>query len=159
MASIEGSRPILVELQALVVSTHLGMPRRTAQGVDANRISLLVAVMEKRLGIHLINYDIFLNIAGGMKVEEPGADLGVITSIASSLKDKLIDAEMVVFGEVGLGGEVRGVSQSEVRVKEAARLGFKRCLLPKQNQEKVKGTKGIELIGVRTVREAMDVLF
>jgi DNA repair protein RadA/Sms len=159
MASIEGSRPILVELQALVVSTHLGMPRRTAQGVDANRISLLVAVMEKRLGIHLINYDIFLNIAGGMKVEEPGADLGVITSIASSLKDKLIDAEMVVFGEVGLGGEVRGVSQSEVRVKEAARLGFKRCLLPKQNQEKVKGTKGIELIGVRTVREAMEVLF
>ena len=94
-----------------------------------------------------------------MRVEEPGADLGVITSIASSLKDKLIDPEMVVFGEVGLGGEVRGVSQSEVRVKEAARLGFKRCLLPKQNQEKVKGTKGIELIGIRTVREAMDILF
>lgn len=159
MASIEGSRPILVELQALVVSTHLAMPRRTAQGVDANRISLLVAVMEKRLGIHLINYDIFLNIAGGVRVEEPGADLGVITSIASSLKDKLIDPEMVVFGEVGLGGEVRGVSQSEVRVKEAARLGFKRCLLPKQNQDKVKGAKGIELIGVRTVREAMEVLF
>jgi DNA repair protein RadA/Sms len=159
MASIEGSRPILVELQALVVSTHLAMPRRTAQGVDANRISLLVAVMEKRLGIHLSNYDIFLNIAGGVRVEEPGADLGVITSIASSLKDKLIDPEMVVFGEVGLGGEVRGVSQSEVRVKEAARLGFKRCLLPKQNQDKVKGAKGIELIGVRTVREAMEVLF
>jgi DNA repair protein RadA/Sms len=159
MASIEGSRPILVELQALVVSTHLAMPRRTAQGVDANRISLLVAVMEKRLGIHLINYDIFLNIAGGVRVEEPGADLGVITSIASSLKDKLIDPEMVVFGEVGLGGEVRGVGQSEVRVKEAARLGFKRCLLPKQNQDKVKGAKGIELIGVRTVREAMEVLF
>jgi DNA repair protein RadA/Sms len=159
MASIEGSRPILVELQALVVSTHLGVPRRTAQGVDANRISLLVAVMEKRLGIHLINYDIFLNIAGGVRVEEPGADLGVITSIASSLKDKLIDPEMVVFGEVGLGGEVRGVSQSEVRVKEAARLGFKRCLLPKQNQEKVKGTKGIELIGIRTVWEAMEILF
>jgi DNA repair protein RadA/Sms len=159
MASIEGSRPILVELQALVVSTHLAMPRRTAQGVDANRISLLVAVMEKRLGIHLINYDIFLNIAGGVRVEEPGADLGVIASIASSLKDKLIDPEMVVFGEVGLGGEVRGVSQSEVRVKEAARLGFKRCLLPKQNQDKVKGAKGIELIGVRTVREAMEALF
>ena len=159
MASIEGSRPILVELQALVVSTHLAMPRRTAQGVDANRISLLVAVMEKRLGIHLINYDIFLNIAGGVRVEEPGADLGVITSIASSLKDKLIDPEMVVFGEVGLGGEVRGVGQSEVRVKEAARLGFKRCLLPKQNQDKVKGAKGIELIGVRTIREAMEVFF
>jgi DNA repair protein RadA/Sms len=110
MASIEGSRPILVEIQALVVSTHFGVPRRTAEGVDANRVSLLVAVMEKRLGMHLINHDIFLNIAGGIRVEEPGADLGVIASIASSFKDKLIDPGMVVFGEVGLGGEVRGVS-------------------------------------------------
>ena len=159
MASIEGSRPILVEIQALVVSTHFGVPRRTAQGVDANRVSLLVAVMEKRLGMHLINHDIFLNIAGGIRVEEPGADLGVIASIASSFKDKLIDPEMVVFGEVGLGGEVRGVSQPEVRVKEAARLGFKRCLLPEQNREKVKGTKGIELVGIKTIREAMDILF
>jgi DNA repair protein RadA/Sms len=159
MASIEGSRPILVEIQALVVSTHFGVPRRTAQGVDANRVSLLVAVMEKRLGMHLINHDIFLNIAGGIRVEEPGADLGVIASIASSFKDKLIDPEMVVFGEVGLGGEVRGVSQPEVRIKEAARLGFKRCLLPEQNREKVKGTKGIELVGIKTIREAMDILF
>ena len=159
MASIEGSRPILVEVQALVVSTPFGVPRRTAQGVDAYRVSLLVAVMEKRLGIRLIDHDVFLNVAGGMKVEEPGADLGVIASIASSFKDKLIDPEMVVFGEVGLGGEVRGVSQSEVRVKEAARLGFKRCLLPKQNQEKVKGAKGIELTGIQTVREAMEILF
>ncbi len=159
MTSIEGSRPILVELQALVVSSYLGVPRRTAQGVDPYRVSLLVAVMEKRLGIRLGSHDIFLNAAGGMKVEEPGADLGVIASIASSFKDKLIDPEMVVFGEVGLGGEVRGVSQPEVRVKEAARLGFKRCLLPKQNQEKMKGPKGIELVGVKVVREAMDVLF
>jgi DNA repair protein RadA/Sms len=94
-----------------------------------------------------------------MRVEEPAADLGVIAAIASNFKDKLIDPEMVVFGEVGLGGEVRGVSQSEVRVKEAARLGFKRCFLPKQNQEKMKGAKGIDLIGVRTVQEAMNVLF
>jgi DNA repair protein RadA/Sms len=159
MASIEGSRPILVELQALVVSTPFGLPRRTAQGVDAYRVSLLVAVMEKRLGIRLMNHDVFLNVAGGMRVEEPGVDLGVITSIASSFKDKLIDPETVVFGEVGLGGEVRGVSQSEVRVKEAERLGFKRCLLPKQNQEKVKGTKGIVLTGIQTVREAMEMLF
>ena len=159
MASIEGSRPILVELQALVVSSNLGVPRRTAQGVDAYRVSLLVAVMEKRLGIRLMSHDVFLNVAGGMRVEEPGVDLGVIASIASSFRDNLIDPEMVVFGEVGLGGEVRGVSQSEVRVKEAARLGFKRCLLPKQNQEKVRGTKGIELIGIKTVREAMEVLF
>jgi DNA repair protein RadA/Sms len=114
--------------------------------------------MEKRLGMHLLNYDIFLNIAGGMKVEEPGIDLGVIASIASSLKDRTIDPEWVVFGEVGLGGEVRGISQSEVRAKEASRLGFKRCLLPKQNQEKMKG-KGIELIGVSTVQEAIKILF
>lgn len=159
MPSIEGSRPILIELQALVVPTNFGVPRRTAQGVDANRVSLLVAVMEKRLGVHLNNQDIFLNIAGGMKVEEPGADLGVIAAISSSFRDKVIDPEMAVFGEVGLGGEVRGVSQPEVRVKEAARLGFKRILLPKPNQEKVKGVKGIELIGVRTVGEAIDKLF
>jgi DNA repair protein RadA/Sms len=159
MAGLEGSRPILVELQALVVSTPFGIPRRTTQGVDPNRVSLLVAVMEKRLGIRLSSHDIFLNIAGGIKVDEPGADLGVICAIASSSKDKLINPEVVVFGEVGLGGEVRGVSQSEVRVKEAARLGFKRCILPKQNQEKMKATKGIELVGVKAVREAMDVLF
>jgi len=159
MPSMEGSRPILVELQALVVPTNFGMPRRTAEGVDVNRVSLLVAVMEKRLGIHLNNQDIFLNIAGGMKVEEPGIDLGVIVSIASSFKDQMIDPELVVFGEVGLGGEVRGISQSEVRVKEASRLGFKRCLLPKQSQEKMKGMKGIDLIGVKTVQEAMKILF
>ena len=159
MPSIEGSRPILIELQALVVPTNFGVPRRTAQGVDANRVSLLVAVMEKRLGVHLNNQDIFLNIAGGMKVEEPGADLGVIAATSSSFRDKVIDPEMAVFGEVGLGGEVRGVSQPEVRVKEAARLGFKRILLPKPNQEKVKGVKGIELIGVRTVGEAVEKLF
>jgi DNA repair protein RadA/Sms len=159
MPSIEGSRPILIELQALVVPTNLGVPRRTAQGVDANRVSLLVAVMEKRLGFHLFNHDIFLNIAGGMRVEEPGADLGVIVSIASSFRDRVIDPGMAVFGEVGLGGETRGVSQSEVRVQEAARLGFKRCLLPKQNQEKMRGAKGIELIGVATIQEAMKVLF
>ena len=157
--SLEGSRPILVELQALVVSTNFGIPRRTAQGIDANRVSLLVAVMEKRLGFHLFSHDIFVNIVGGMRIEEPGADLGVITAIASSFRDKLIDSEMVVFGEVGLGGEVRGINQSEGRVKEAARLGFKRCLLPKQNYEKIKGMKTIELLGVRTVQEAMKILF
>lgn len=159
MPCIEGSRPILIELQALVVPTHFGAPRRTAQGVDASRISLMAAVMEKRLGLHLLSHDIFVNIAGGMKVEEPGVDLGIIASIASSVRDKLIDPETVVFGEVGLGGEVRGISQPEVRVKESSRLGFKRCLLPKQNQDKMKGIKGIELIGVRTIQEATKILF
>jgi DNA repair protein RadA/Sms len=159
MPCIEGSRPILIELQALVVPTHFGAPRRTAQGVDGSRISLMAAVMEKRLGFPLLSHDIFVNIAGGMKVEEPGVDLGIIASIASSFRDKLIDPETVVFGEVGLGGEVRGISQPEVRVKESSRLGFKRCLLPKQNQDKMKGIKGIELIGVRTIQEATKILF
>ncbi len=159
MPSIEGSRPILIELQALVVPTNFGIPRRTAQGVDANRVSLLVAVMEKRLGVHLFQHDIFLNITGGMKVEEPGVDLGVIAAISSSFRDRAIDPEWAVFGEVGLGGEVRGVSQPEMRVKEAARMGFKRILMPQQNQEKVRGMKEIELIGVRTVREAVENLF
>ena len=159
MPCIEGSRPILIELQALVVATHFGAPRRTAQGVDASRISLMAAVMEKRLGLHLLSHDIFVNIAGGMKVEEPGVDLGIIASIASSFRDKLIDPEIVVFGEVGLGGEVRGISQPEVRVKESSRLGFRRCLLPKQNQDKMKGIQAIELIGVRTIQEATKILF
>ena len=157
--SLEGSRPILVELQALVVPTRFGLPRRTAEGIDPNRISLLVAVMDKRLGIHLFGHDIFLNIAGGLKIEEPGTDLGVIASIASSSEDKVVDPEMVIFGEVGLGGEVRGISRAEARVKEAARMGFKKCLLPGQNQEKIKSIKGIELIGVRTVQEAMNAIF
>jgi len=159
MPSMEGSRTILVELQALVVPTHFGAPRRTAQGVDANRVSLLVAVMEKRLGIHLFDQDIFLNIAGGMRVEEPAADLGMIASIASSARNQLIDPGMVVFGEVGLGGEVRGINRADVRVRESKKLGFKRCVLPRQNQEKMKGEKEIDLIGVRTVQEAMDALF
>ncbi|MGZ3493297.1 MAG: DNA repair protein RadA [Thermodesulfobacteriota bacterium] len=157
--SLEGSRPILIEFQALVVPTNFGIPRRMAQGVDANRVSLLVAVMEKRMGIHLNNQDIFLNIAGGMRVEEPAGDLGVVASITSNFKDKAIDPEMVVFGEVGLGGEVRGVSQAEVRVKEAARLGFKRCLLPKQNEQKVRGVRGTELIGIDSVQEVIKILF
>lgn len=159
MPSVEGSRPILIELQALVVPTTFGVPRRMAQGVDANRVTLLVAVMEKRLGIHLFSHDIFLNIAGGMKVEEPGVDLGIIAAISSSFRDRAIDPDWAVFGEVGLGGEVRGVSQPEVRVKEAARMGFKRVLLPQQNQEKLRGMKEIELIGVRTVGEAVENLF
>ncbi len=159
MPSLEGSRPILIELQALVVPTSFGIPRRMAQGVDVNRVSLLVAVMEKRLGSHLNNQDIFLNIAGGMRVQEPAGDLGIVASIASYFRVKAIDPEMVVFGEVGLGGEVRGVSQADVRVKEAVRLGFKRCLLPKQNQQKVKGVKPMELIGISSVQEVMKVLF
>ena len=150
---------MLVELQALVVSTNFGIPRRTAQGVDTNRVSLLVAVMEKRLGLQMLNQDIFVNVAGGLKVDEPGADLGLVAAMASSFRNKLIPADMVVFGEVGLGGEVRGISQAEARIKESAKLGFKRCLLPKQNSGKLKRPEGFELIGVSSVQEAMNALF
>lgn len=156
--SLEGSRPILIEIQALVVSSNFGVPRRTAQGMDVNRLSLLVAVMEKRLGMHLSSHDIFLNVAGGIRIEEPGADLGAIASVASSFKDRAIHPETVIFGEVGLGGEIRGVSQSEGRLRESARLGFRRAILPKQNLEKIIGVKGIETVGVGTVQEAIDVL-
>jgi len=127
--------------------------------VDVNRVSLLVAVMEKRLGIHLLNQDIFLNLTGGIRVEEPGADLGVIASITSSVKNQPIALDWVIFGEVGLSGEVRGINRSEVRVKEAVRLGFQHVLLPRQNREKMKGIKGIDLIGVGSVQEAIGRLF
>lgn len=159
IASLEGTRPILVEIQALVVPTHYGIPRRTAQGVDVNRVSLLVAVIEKRLGISLSNQDVFINIAGGIRVEEPGADLGIIASIFSSVKNKPIQPDWVIFGEVGLSGEVRGINRAEVRVNEASRLGFRQILLPRQNREKIKGVKGAMLVDVGDVREAMGKLF
>lgn len=157
--SMEGTRTILVELQALVVPTHFGTPRRMAQGVDVNRVSLLVAVVEKRLGLHLFDQDIFLNVAGGMRVDEPAIDLGVIASIASSVRNRPIDSSLVVLGEVGLGGEVRGINRADVRVKESKKLGFRRCVLPRQNQEKMKDEKEIDLVGVETIQEAMEVLF
>jgi len=157
--SMEGTRTILVELQALVVPTHFGAPRRMAQGVDVNRVSLLVAVVEKRLGLHLFDQDIFLNVAGGMRVDEPAIDLGVIASIASSVRNRPIDSSLVVLGEVGLGGEVRGINRADVRVKESKKLGFRRCVLPRQNQEKMKDEREIDLVGVETIQQAMEVLF
>ncbi|GAI70435.1 unnamed protein product, partial [marine sediment metagenome] len=129
--SIEGTRPILIEIQSLVSPTNLGMPRRTAIGVDHNRVSLLVAVLDKICGLHLGNHDIFINVAGGVKVDEPAVDLGIVSSIASSFLDRSIDSGTVVFGEIGLTGEVRGISQMESRIKEAARMGFNRCILPR----------------------------
>jgi len=159
IASLEGTRPLLVEIQALVVPTHYGVPRRTAQGVDFNRVSLLVAVMEKRLGIPLSNQDIYLNIAGGIRIDEPGADLGIIASILSSIKNQSIEPHWVIFGEVGLSGEVRGIHRAEVRVHEAIRLGFRRILLPRQNRQKLKGIKGAELVDIENIREAVERLF
>ncbi len=160
ISSMEGSRPILVELQALVTSTSYGMPRRTAIGVDPNRLSLLVAVLEKKVGMNLAQQDIFVNVAGGVRIEEPAVDLGVISAVASSFLDKPIPARTMVIGEVGLAGEVRGIHQAEVRLKEASKLGFKRCLLPMSNRSRIKlEFDGIELTGVGSVEEALETLF
>ena len=162
VSSLEGSRPILAELQALVAPSKLTMPRRTCIGVDFNRVSLLLAVLEKRVGMHLMGMDVFVNIVGGLKIDEPAIDLGVIAAVASSFRDKPITAQTVVMGEVGLAGEVRAVGQAEPRIKDAAKLGFTRCVLPMLNVEKMEKTaaiKKMELMGVRTVDEAMERLF
>jgi DNA repair protein RadA/Sms len=157
VATLEGSRPLLVELQALVSSSPLGMPRRTTIGVDHNRLALLVAVLEKKVGINLSGHDIFLNVAGGVKLNEPAADLGMVVAVASSHLDKTIDPQTLLLGEVGLAGEVRGITQPEMRVREAAKLGFSRCLLPAGNLKQVK-VKGMELIAVKSVEEALEHL-
>lgn len=155
VAALEGTRPLLVELQALVSSTSFGNPRRTTIGVDHNRLALLVAVLEKKVGLHLSGQDIFLNAAGGVRLNEPSADLGIVAVVASSHLDRVVDPQTVFIGEVGLSGEVRAVSQPEIRVKEALKLGFTRCVLPVGNLKQVK-VKGIELIGVKSVDEALD---
>jgi DNA repair protein RadA/Sms len=162
VSSLEGSRPILAELQALVAPSKLAMPRRTCIGVDFNRVSLLLAVLEKRVGMHLMGMDVFVNIVGGLTIDEPAVDLGVIAAVASSFRERAIHAQTVVMGEVGLAGEVRAISQAEARIKDAAKLGFTRCVLPALNVEKLEKTAAIrkmELLGVRTVDEAMERLF
>jgi DNA repair protein RadA/Sms len=160
ISSLEGSRPILVELQALVSPTSYGMPRRTAIGVDPNRVSLLVAVLEKKVGLNLAQQDIFVNVAGGVRVEEPAVDLGVVSAVASSFLDKPIPSQTMVIGEVGLAGEVRGIHQAEMRLKEASKLGFKRCLLPKSNHSRITlKLADIEIVGIGSVAEALETLF
>jgi DNA repair protein RadA/Sms len=156
---LEGTRPLLLEIQALVGPSPLGMPRRTASGVDHNRISLLVAVLGKRMGIEMGDQDIFVNVAGGLRVDEPAADLGIVSAMISSFLDRPVDKNLVVFGEVGLAGEIRGVSQPELRIKEAKKLGFTRCLLPKGNLEACSRMEGVELVPVESVRNLMEVLF
>ena len=157
--SMEGTRPILIEVQSLVSSTSFGMPRRTAIGVDHNRVSLLTAVMDKICGIHLGSSDIFLNVAGGVKVDETAIDLGIVSAMASSFLNRPIAAGTVVFGEVGLTGEIRGISQTEVRIKEAARMGFTRCILPRTQQSENRQGKNIELIPIRSLKELTEHLF
>ena len=155
VATIEGSRPLLVEMQALVTGSPLGTPRRTTIGVDHNRLALLVAVLEKKVGLSLAGQDIFLNVAGGVRLNEPAADLGMVVAVASSHLDKVVDPHSLVLGEVGLTGEVRGITQPEIRIKEAAKFGFRRCIFPAGNIKQVK-VKGMELIGVRSVEEALE---
>ena len=159
VSSLEGTRPILVELQALVSSTSYAMPKRVANGVELSRVSLLLAVMEKRLGMHLSGQDVYVNVVGGMHIDEPAIDLGIVAAVTSSLREVAIEPGLLVLGEVRLGGEVRAVSQVELRIREAAKMGFKRCLLPERNLAKVDPIDGIELIGINEVGEALDAVF
>jgi DNA repair protein RadA/Sms len=156
---IEGTRPVLVEIQALVGPSPLGMPRRTAVGVDHNRISLLVAVLGKRVGLEMGDQDIFVNVAGGLKVDEPAADLGIVSAMISSFLNKPVSEDMVIFGEVGLTGEVRGVSQPESRINEAKKLGFAKCIVSKSNMESCASISGIRMVGIDSVKELMESLF
>ncbi len=158
VSSLEGTRPILVELQALVSSTNYPMPKRMANGVEANRLSLLLAVMEKRLGMHLSGQDVYVNVVGGIHIDEPAIDLGIVAAVTSSLRECPIDFTTLVMGEVGLGGEVRAISQAELRIREAAKMGFKRCLLPERNVAKLDPVEGIELVGIKEVGDALDAV-
>ena len=151
--SMEGTRPILIEIQALVCRSNFGMPRRTAAGTDYNRVNLLMAVLEKRLGLSLGNCDAYVNIAGGIRMNEPAIDLGIVMAIMSSYRNRPIDEKTIVFGEVGLSGEVRAVSMPEQRVNEAKKLGFETCILPEVSLKMVKGIGGIRLVGVKTIND------
>jgi DNA repair protein RadA/Sms len=157
LCSIEGSRPILVEVQALVSTSTYGNARRMAIGIDQNRVSLLLAVLEKRAGLSLAGDDVYVNIAGGMSVEEPSADLGVLAAVASSVRNRIVPAATAVFGEVGLSGEVRATPQAALRVREAVQMGFNRVVMPAASTDGLQ-TAGCELLGVRTVGEALDHL-
>ena len=156
--SIEGTRPMLIEIQALVCETNFGMPRRTATGTDYNRVNLLMAVLEKRIGLHLSNCDAYVNIAGGIRMNEPAIDLGIVMAIISSYKNRPLDEKMIAFGEVGLSGEVRAVSMPQQRVQEAKKLGFETCVLPAVSLEQVKEIQGIKMIGVKNISDAMNVI-
>ena len=155
---MEGTRPILVEIQALINHTAFGMPRRTAVGTDYNRVNLLMAVIEKHMGIQMGDYDAYVNVAGGMKITEPAMDLALVTALIGSYRNRVISSDTIVFGEVGLSGEVRAVSQAEQRVLEAKKLGFNRCILPSVCVKSLKDISGIEIIGVNNIREACDKL-
>ena len=158
VASLEGTRPLMVEIQALVSQTNFGMPRRTSIGVDFNRVNLLIAVLEKRAGMHLGGMDVFINVVGGLKIVEPAVDLGIIATIASSAREISIKPDTFVFGEIGLSGEVRAVAQAEARLKEAAKIGFKRAVIPAGNALKTANMEGLQVIGIKDVEEFLEAV-
>ncbi|ONI45730.1 DNA repair protein RadA [Candidatus Epulonipiscioides gigas] len=156
--SLEGSRPMLIEVQSLASFTTFGMPRRTATGIDYNRVVLLIAVLDKRAGLDLSNYDAYVNLAGGLKISEPSLDLAIIFAIASSFRNKNVDPYTVIFGEVGLTGEIRAIPMPEKRIIEASKLGFKRCIIPQANKDKLPQIEGIEIIGVKRIDDALKYM-
>jgi DNA repair protein RadA/Sms len=156
---MEGTRPMLVEIQALVGGTKFGTGRRMAQGFDPNRTSLLIAVLEKRLGFQLAGDDVFINVAGGLEVDEPAVDLGVVAAITSSYRNIAVAGDTAVFGEIGLTGEVRGVLQADVRAREAQSLGFKKLIVPASNKKGLEKLLGIRVVGVKSLEEALEELF
>lgn len=161
VSSVEGTRPMLIEIQALVSATNFGMPRRMATGIDYNRITMLMAVLEKRVGMQIYNHDAYVNVVGGLKIDEPACDLGIVAAIASSFRNTPVSHDVVLIGEVGLTGEVRAVNQADKRVMEAARIGFKRCIVPAGNMpmlEKAKEFSEIRLVGVENVQQALEAL-
>jgi len=158
VASMEGTRPILVELQALTSQSVFGFPRRTANGIDFNRLTLLIAVLEKVVGMPLGNQDVYLNVIGGIKINEPALDLGIILASASSYKNISIPVDTIAIGEVGLTGEVRSVNMVEKRIKEAEKLGFKTCIIPESSKKQLKGNYTANIIGVKNIYEAMKYL-
>lgn len=156
--SMEGTRPILLEIQSLVCRTNFGLPRRTAVGTDFNRVNLLIAVLEKRLGLKLGECDAYVNIAGGIKINEPAIDLGIVATLISSYKDKAIDEKTICFGEIGLSGEVRSVNMAEQRVLEAKKMGFQTCIMPKSSKDNMSKIQGINIIGISNVRELLNLI-
>jgi DNA repair protein RadA/Sms len=156
VSSIEGTRPLLVEIQALVSPTTFGVPRRTSIGIDFQRVNLLIAVLEKLAGLHLGGMDVFTNVVGGFKLAEPAVDLAVVLAITSSLREKPVGHDLLCFGEVGLSGEIRAVSQAEMRLREASKIGFKRAIISRTNASRLKDSLGMDIIGVKNVPEAIE---
>jgi DNA repair protein RadA/Sms len=162
VSSLEGTRPMLIEIQSLVCATNFGVPRRMATGIDYNRLTMLMAVLEKRVGLQLYNFDAYVNVVGGIRLDEPACDLGIAAAVASSFRNLPVDAGCVLIGEIGLTGEVRAVGQIDKRISEAMRLGFKSVVIPEGNRKlagQVKLHKGFGLYPVSNIQQALDIIF